>query len=77
MADTSIKQASSPLRRARDRRGLGRERVAGQLDPPISSKTLERWEKPGARVPLWRLEQLAALYGLRIETLARSIKAAA
>lgn len=59
MTDTVEK---TPLRGQRDRLGLSRERVAAQLEPPISSKTLERWETPGYTVPLWRLEQLAALY---------------
>jgi len=35
-----------------------------ELDPPISSKTLERWETPGARVKRWRLRQLARIYGV-------------
>lgn len=60
----------TPLREARDRLGLGRERVAPQLDPPISSKTLERWEAAGADVvDLWRLRQLAAIYGVEVEEL--------
>jgi hypothetical protein len=33
------------------------------LDPPISVKTLERWEK-GGRVKRWRLKQLARIYGV-------------
>jgi hypothetical protein len=60
MADVKV----TPLRAARDKKGLARERVAPQLDPPISSKTLERWEKPGYPVPEWRLEQLAVIYGV-------------
>ena len=52
----------SRLRAAREQIGLGREKVAAQLDPPISSKTLERWEA-GASVKRWRLNQLADVYG--------------
>jgi hypothetical protein len=67
----------TPLRRERDRIGYSRERVAAQLDPPISSKSLERWEKPGARVPLWRLKQLAKLYRVALARLqAEKAKAA-
>lgn len=58
---------TSLLRTARDRLGLSRERVAAQLDPPISSKTLERWEKVDANVPLWRREQLADIYGCDVK----------
>jgi DNA-binding transcriptional regulator YiaG len=65
MSDTNT---ITPLRAARDRLGLPRERVAPQLDPPISSKTLERWEA-GAEVKLWRLQQLAAIYGVTAEEL--------
>jgi ribosome-binding protein aMBF1 (putative translation factor) len=64
----------SVLREARDATGLSRERVAAQLDPPISSKTLERWEN-GATVKRWRLQQLAEVYGVSLHSL--SEKAAA
>lgn len=60
---------TTQLRVQRDRLGYSRERVAAQLDPPISSKTLERWEKPGARVPLWRLKQLARIYRVGVARL--------
>jgi DNA-binding XRE family transcriptional regulator len=62
----------TPLRAARERLGYSRERTAAQLDPPISSKTLERWEKPGARVPLWRLKQLAKIYRVGVARLEES-----
>jgi DNA-binding transcriptional regulator YiaG len=42
--------------------GLSRERVAAQLDPPVSSKTVERWEKGTSPVPGWRRVQLDALF---------------
>jgi DNA-binding XRE family transcriptional regulator len=59
----------SGLRAARDYLGLAREKVAPQLDPPIASKTLERWEKGERPVPRWRLIQLAEIYGVAVETL--------
>lgn len=62
----------TPLRGARENLGYSRERVAAQLDPPIASKTLERWEKPGAKVPLWRLKQLARLYRVGVARLQES-----
>jgi DNA-binding XRE family transcriptional regulator len=72
MADTS----TTRLRAARDRLGIGREKVAAKLDPPISSKTLERWETPGYKVPLWRLRQLADQYEVDVdELLERSVAA--
>ena len=56
----------SPLRAAREYAELSREAVTRrpELDPPISAKTLERWELPGARVKRFRLKQLAEIYGV-------------
>jgi DNA-binding XRE family transcriptional regulator len=62
VADTLAK---SRLRRARDELGLPRERVAPRLDPPISAKTLERWEKGITLAPRWRLQQLARIYRVK------------
>lgn len=42
--------------------GLSRERVAAQLEPPVTSKTLERWEKSKTPIPGWRALQLLAVY---------------
>ena len=63
--------AVTPLRRARERKGFSREHVTRHLEPPISSKTLERWEDPGhsSQAPGWRLEQLAELYGVDLKRL--------
>lgn len=60
MSDTGTRK--SQIWRRRERVGLARERVAAQLDPPISSKTLERWEKNVTPIPGWRKVQLEALY---------------
>lgn len=66
MTDTGVKSA---LWQAREGLGYSREMVTRQpeLDPPITAKTLERWEKDPT--PLirkrWRLAQLAAVYKLR------------
>lgn len=60
---------TTPLRTVRDRLGLPRERVASRLDPPISSKTLERWESGETEIKLWRLQQLAALYDVAVDEL--------
>lgn len=49
---------------------MSRERVVRQLEPPISAKTLERWETSG--VPdksRWWLKQLAAIYEVSIDQL--------
>lgn len=50
---------------------MGREKVAAQLDPPVSSKTIERWEEPGkvyTRIERRRfyLAQFEELYGERL-----------
>jgi hypothetical protein len=62
----------SPLRVARDDLGLAREAVTRrpELDPPITAKTLERWENGTTPVRRWRLKQLAAIYGVSIKSLA-------
>ena len=62
LSDTAAKSA---LWRVRDDLGLPRERVAAQLDPPVSAKTIERWEKGVTRAPRWRLQQLARVYGVK------------
>ena len=61
----------SPLRIARERTGLSREKVAAQLD--ISSKTVERWEKGTQKRRIKRsyLKQLADLYEVTLEELER------
>lgn len=49
---------------------MSREHVTRQLEPPISAKTLERWEARG--VPMrsrWWLKQLAAIYEVSIDEL--------
>jgi len=61
---------TTPLRAARDHAELSREAVTRrpELDPPISAKTLERWEA-GGRVKRFRLRQLARIYGVTIADL--------
>jgi hypothetical protein len=61
----AVKELS--LRQHRDRLGLRLEEVSARLNPPMSWRTLHRWEKNG--IPSRRdenrdawLEQLAALY---------------
>jgi DNA-binding transcriptional regulator YiaG len=50
--------------------GLSRERVAALLDPPISAKTVERWEKGSTTPPpAWRLKQLARIYDVPLAEL--------
>ena len=60
---------------ARSDYGLSRERVAGLLDPPISTKTLERWEKGESPLPKWRAKQLAAIYGVTLKSLREEVAA--
>lgn len=69
----------SALRLARERAELSREAVTRHpvLDPPISAKTLMRWELPGAHVKRWRLRQLARIYGVLVSDLEDSNKEAA
>ena len=69
--------SQSPLRAAREYAELSRDAVARQLEPPVVSKTVERWEQPGYRVKRWRLRQLAAIYGVTVEELQGHIGTAA
>lgn len=66
MSGTAVK---GTLWGAREAMGLSRERVAPQLDPPVSAKTLERWEKGITPVPRWRLAQFARLYRVKVRDL--------
>lgn len=50
------------LRKRRETTGLSRERVAALLDPPVSSKTIERWEKGENPIPGYRAAQLERIY---------------
>jgi transcriptional regulator with XRE-family HTH domain len=66
MTDTS---AESAIWAARTAEGLSREKVVRQLDPPVSVKTLERWERGISPAPLWRIRQLAVVYGVSLSEL--------
>ena len=48
---------------------MSREAAARLMDPPISTKTLERMERGSAPLRLWRLQQLARIYGCALEDL--------
>ncbi len=67
MSDTTTKTA---LRLARENAGLGREEVTRLLDPPISAKTLERWEERGRPSKPYWLVRLADIYGVTPKDLA-------
>lgn len=68
MSDSDLKTA---LRRARDELGYSREMVVRrpELDPPITTKTLERWEADPSKVKPFRFAQLAKIYRLRVTDL--------
>ena len=46
----------------REEAGLTRTQVVALLDPPVSIKTLERWEKGESPSPTERWRQLAMIY---------------
>lgn len=58
------KTQKSALWIKRESIGYSRETVVRrpELDPPITSKTLERWERELTPVKRYRLTQLAAIY---------------
>lgn len=66
MTDTSERSA---LWKARAAAELSREHVSRLLDPPISAKTLERWEKGHNPPSKRRLRQLALIYRVRASDL--------
>ena len=67
----SASDGKSVLRRVRDDIGFSREMVVRrpELEPQITTKTLERWENDPAKVQRYRLEQLAAIYGVTVNDL--------
>jgi len=67
MADTKL--IEHPIWPARRAEGLSREKVVRLLDPPVSVKTLERWERQISPVPAWRIRQLAQIYRVRLADL--------
>ena len=67
MTDTAITE--HPIWNARDAEGLSREKVVRLLDPPVSAKTLERWERGITPVPQWRVRQLAGIYRVKVADL--------
>lgn len=62
MSDTAKKTPRSAIWKRRDRVGLSRERVAALLNPPVTSKTIERWEKGVSPLPGHRRVELQRLY---------------
>lgn len=74
MSDTN---GTSRLRAARDELGYSRESVARSplLVPPITSKTLERWESGASPVKGFRLAQLAQIYKCKPSELREQVAA--
>ena len=62
-----VADRKSRLWMSRSRTGLSRERVAALLDPPVTSKTIERWEKGIVPIPGYRKAQLTELYARVME----------
>ena len=67
------------LQAVREDIGYSREYVVRrpELDPPISSKTLERYEKGTSAIKKLRLRQLARVYGVKVSELVETLEAAA
>ena len=57
-----IKIEKSTLWLVREEVGLTRQQVADLLDPPVTAKTLERWEKGASPISDRRMGQLALVY---------------
>lgn len=69
---------TTTLRQVRDELGLSREMVVRrpELAPQITTKTLERWEAEPGKVKTFRLQQLAAIYGVPFTQLRNGKRAA-
>lgn len=52
----------SPMWLAREREGLSREKATRRLSEPVSTKTLERWERGITPAPRSALRELAEIY---------------
>jgi transcriptional regulator with XRE-family HTH domain len=63
----------SRLRLTREEAGLTREQVARLLDPPISTRTLIRWEDGSTPIPYHRMRQLALIYRVNRRDLVESV----
>lgn len=58
-----------PIWDARKAESLSREQVVRLLEPPITTKTLERWERCITPAPKWRVRQLAQIYRVKADEL--------
>lgn len=54
---------------AREAEGLSREKAVRRLTDPVSTKTLERWEKGVTPTPRHLLRELAAIYQVTVEAI--------
>ena len=59
------------LQMARETERLSCEQVGRLIDPPVSGRTVKRWEKGEASLDYWRLRQLAQVYRVPVDELAR------
>lgn len=73
MTDTTTEKGV--LWQARLNESLSREAVCRLLDPPVSTKTLERWERGSTPCPRWRLRQLASVYRTKVTALDQKVAA--
>ena len=63
--------AVSVLQDAREEAGLTRDQVSRLLDPPVATRTLLRWEKGQTPIPHKRMRQLALVYRVPLQELAK------
>jgi transcriptional regulator with XRE-family HTH domain len=65
MADT----VQTKLRSVREYLEFSRELVARRLDPPVTARTIDRWERGTSRPKRYQLLQLATIYGVDVDQL--------
>ncbi len=58
---------------AREDAGLTRSQVAALVQPPVASKTIERWETGETPVSHQRMRQLALIYRVSLGRLAQAV----
>jgi DNA-binding XRE family transcriptional regulator len=57
-----VAREKGKLQLTREEAGLTREQVARLVDPPVSTRTLIRWEDGTTPIPYHRMRQLAFIY---------------
>jgi transcriptional regulator with XRE-family HTH domain len=70
-----VAREKGKLQLTREEAGMTREQVVRLLDPPVSVRTLIRWEDGSTPIPYHRMRQLALMYRVKANELTRDFDA--